>query len=96
MTVNYERDWIKGNWYAQHCIVINLQARFFKELSIQQLLSTSNSTPKGKAKIIKTSAGGLMLQEIQSSDLEMHLGSWVLGPDSYVQGWHILLGQLAY
>lgn len=62
--VNYERCWVKGNPYARCCVVINLQARFFKEPSIQQLLSTSSSAPKGNAKIIKTFAGGLVLQEI--------------------------------
>lgn len=50
--------------YAKCCVAINLQARFFKELSTQRLLLTSSSTPKGNAKIIKTSAGGLVLQEI--------------------------------
>lgn len=62
--VNYERRWVKGNQYAKCCVVINLQARFFKEPSTRQLLLTSSSAPKGNAKIIKTFAGGLVLREI--------------------------------
>lgn len=55
---------MKGDEDAECCISDHLQAVFFKKLSTQQLLSTSSPTPKGSAKIIKTPAGGLVLQEV--------------------------------